>query len=119
MGRLDPIIALSASQRLRLATADVNDPLGVLRVSRSLTIERFASAPMLGNARTVLAALDEGPVRATKELGNFERRFVARMLDELRLNPDSLTMYRRATGAPNRTCPSCTYCAWFWGWPVC
>jgi hypothetical protein len=88
MPRLDPTLALTKDQLRLLALADPRDAEGVLRVSASLSLDQLAGAPMLTNARTLLSALAESPVRATKSLGNFERRFAARMRDELRFDPD-------------------------------
>lgn len=99
--RLDPIIALTGGQRVRLAGADVRDAAGVLRVSPALTLDQLAGAPMLVNARTLLAALAEAPVRATKELGNLELRFVARMLDELQFDSERREMLRYVSRRPH------------------
>lgn len=100
MTRLDPIIALTGDQRALLAGADPRDPHGVLRVSGRLTLEQLSGADTFVNARTLLAALDEGPVRATKELGNLELRFVARMLDELRFDREARVALRYVSRRP-------------------
>jgi hypothetical protein len=101
MPRLDPIIALTSSQRGKLTAADVRDPQGVLRVSRSLTLDQLAGAAFFTNARVFMEALDEAPVRATKELGNLERRFVARMLDQLELDTEWIPVPRGGTRQVN------------------
>ncbi len=98
--RLDPSIALADTQRLRLAQADPRDADGVLRLSGALTLDQLDGAATFVNARTVLAALDEAPVRATKELGNLELRFVARMLDELQLDAEARERIRYVSRRP-------------------
>jgi hypothetical protein len=100
MTQLDPILALTGSQRASLFAADMRDPQGVLRVSEELTLEQLSGADFFVNARTLLSALDEAPVRATKELGNFELRFVARMLDELRLDEEDRRTMRYVAKRP-------------------
>jgi hypothetical protein len=100
MTHLDPMIALSGSRRAALFAADVRDPQGVLRVSEGLTLEQLSGADFLVNARTLLSALGEALVRATKELGNLELRFVARMLDELRFDAEKLRMMRYMSKRP-------------------
>ncbi len=101
MPRLDPIVALTSDQRLQLVGADVRDADGVVRVSSALTLEQLDAARFLENARIFLAAMDEAPVRATKELGNLELRFVARMIDELHFDPETLEWLRYASRRPN------------------
>jgi hypothetical protein len=100
MTRLDPIIALTGSQRALLAEADARDPDGVLRVSGQLTLDQLSGADTFVNARTLLAALDEAPVRATKERGNFELPVVARMLGELRFDAEKQQWLRHVSRRP-------------------
>lgn len=100
MTHLDPMIALSESRRTALFEADVRDAQGVLRVSGELTLEQLSGADTLVNARTLLSALDEAPVRATKELGHFELRFVARMLEELRFDEEDRRYLRYVSRRP-------------------
>jgi len=101
MERLDPIIALSDAQRLRLAYADPLDAGGVLRMSGELTLDQLAGAPFFVNARTMLTALDDAPVRATRELGHLELRFVARMLDELQFGAEAREWLRYVSRRPH------------------
>jgi len=103
--QLDPTVALSEDQRNLLASADVRDPKDVLRISGSLTLEQLTGVRMLTNARTLLSALAEGPVRATKGRGNFERRFVARVRDELLIRPDDEWLLEYSRGENEEEVP--------------
>ena len=52
----------------RLFAADPLDVEGILRIDTSLGLDAFAESRTLLNARTLLAALDEQPSKATAEL---------------------------------------------------
>ncbi len=67
----------------RLFAADPLDAEGILRIDTSLGLDAFAESRTLLNARTLLAALDEQPSKATAELKNLNRAFVKRMTQEM------------------------------------
>jgi hypothetical protein len=71
----------------RLFAADPLDPDGVLRTDPSIGLEALAESRTVLNARTMLMALAEQPVKATSELKNLTRAFVKRMVEEMAWPP--------------------------------
>jgi hypothetical protein len=87
MRQFDVIMTLTPAQRERLSQADITDPDSVVQLDDSVSLDDLADADMVINARTFLNILAEAPAAATKSLGNLPRRFVERMVAEMRFPP--------------------------------
>ncbi len=77
-----PSTQLSASQMLRLMKASVRDA-SVVRVRTDLPPSGYDMSEFLANARIMLRAIQEDPPKATKTLGNLERKFVRKVYFEM------------------------------------
>ncbi|MBA4370467.1 MAG: hypothetical protein C0418_02680, partial [Coriobacteriaceae bacterium] len=75
------------AQERRLMSADPLDSGGVLRIDTSLGLDAFPGSRTLADARLLLAALAEQPAKATAEMKNLNRKFVARMVAEMTWPP--------------------------------